>query len=200
MKLPRILSLTSSFLIANALAGAVNAADLSKVPSGKYAVDPTHAFINFQYSHLGLSNPNISFDDFTMDLTLDNEDPTNSTVAITIDANSVLAGSPIFKEHLTGDKFFDSANHPEITFNSTGIEAAGGDNYKVTGDLTIKGITKPTTLMVTINNAMMHPMAGKPVIGIGATGELMRSDWGLGLYAPNISDAVSLNITAELLQ
>ena len=199
MKLPRILSLTSSFLIANALAGAVNAADLSKVPSGKYSVDPTHAYINFQYSHLGLSNPTISFDDFTMDLDLDNADPTKSTVAITIDANSVLTGSPIWKDHITGGNFFDTANHPEITFNSTSIEAAG-DEYKVTGDLTIKGVTKPATLMVTINNAMMHPMAGKPVIGIGATGEIVRSDWGMGKNAPHVSDEVSLSVTAELLQ
>lgn len=184
---------------ATTLAGNVFAADLSAVPSGKYSVDPTHAYINFQYSHLGLSNPTLSFDDFTMDLELDNADPTKSSVSVTIDANSIITGSDIWKDHITGKKFFDTANNPEITFTSTSIEA-DGDGYKVTGDLTIKGESKPATLMVTINNAMMHPMAGKPVIGLNATGEIMRSEWGLGANAPHISDEVTLNITAELLQ
>nr|MBX2839636.1 YceI family protein [Gammaproteobacteria bacterium] len=159
-----------------------------------------HAYINFQYSHLGLSNPTIGFDDFSMDLNLDNADPTKSTVTVVIDTNSVIAGSPVWHDHITGGKWFDTANHGEITFTSTSIEAAGDSVYKVTGDLTIKGATKPASLMVTINNAMMHPMAGKPVIGLDAAGQVLRSEWGMGANAPHISDEVKLMITAELLQ
>jgi len=182
------------------LLAATNAsADLSAVPSGDYAVDPTHAYINFQYTHLGLSKPTLSFDDFDIDLKLDNADPTKSTVSVSIDPASVVAGSEIWKDHLTGDDFFAVASNPAITFASTAIEAAGDDAYTITGDLTIKGTTKPVTLDVVINGAMNHPMSGKPVVGMSATGQLLRSDFGLGKFAPNVSDEVELSISSELL-
>lgn len=177
----------------------VQAADLSAVPSGNYEVDPTHAYINFQYNHLGLSNPTLSFDDFSVDLNLDNADPSKSTVNVTIDPASIITGSEIWKDHLTGGDWFDVANHPEITFSSTSMEAAGDGAYKVSGDLTIKGETSPVDLNVTINAAMNHPMSGKPVIGMDASGDLLRSSFGLDRFAPNVSDEISLNISVELL-
>jgi len=175
-----------------------NAADLSGVPSGLYTVDPTHAYITFSYNHLGMSNPVLSFDDFTVDLNLDNEDPTKSTVMVTIDANSIVAGSDKWRDHITGDKFFDTANHPEITFTSTSVEAARDGNYKVMGDLTIKGESKPVALDVTINAAMNHPMSGDPVIGLQATSELLRSEFGMTTALPHVSDEIALSVTAEL--
>ncbi len=181
-------------------AGAVQAADLSAVPSGTYQVDPTHAYVNFQYNHLGLSNPTLSFDDFTVDLNLDNEDPTKSMISVVIDADSIVTGSEIWKDHITSSDWLNTAENPEITFMSTSIEAAGDGAYKVTGDLTVKDMTKPVSLNVTINAAMNHPMSGKPVIGIDASGNLLRSDFGLGKFAPNVSDEVSLNISAEMVK
>jgi len=178
---------------------AVNAADLSAVPSGTYSVDPTHAYINFQYNHLGLSNPTLGFDDFTMDLNLDNADPTQSTVSVTIDAASIITGSEKWTDHISGSDFFDIPNNPEITFQSTSVEAAGDGAYKVMGDLTIKGESKTVALNVTINAAMNHPMSGDPVIGLDATGNLLRSEFGMGKLVPHISDEVALSITAELV-
>ncbi len=174
------------------------AAGLSEVPSGSYTLDPTHAYITFQYSHLGLSNPTLGFDDFTVDLNLDSADPTKSMILVSIDPASIITGSAIFTEHLTGAEFFDVVNNPEITFQSTTIESTGDGTYSVNGDLTIKGESRPTTLNVTINAATNHPMTGKPVIGIGASGEILRSDYGLDKFVPHVSDEVSLNITAEL--
>jgi len=176
------------------------AADLSGVPSGNYAVDPTHAYVTFTYNHLGLSNPVLSFDDFAIDMNFDSEDPTKTTVAVTIDANSIVAGSDIWKSHLIGDKFFDTAKHPEITFNSTSVEAARDGNYTVMGDLTIKGETKPVSINVVINAAMNHPMSGTPVIGLEASSELMRSEFGMKAAIPHVSDEVALNITAEMVK
>lgn len=177
-----------------------SAADLSGVPSGKYAVDPTHAYITFSYNHLGFSNPVLAFDDFTIDLDLDNEDPTKSTVMVTIDANSIVAGSEAWKGHLTGDKFFDTANHPEITFMSTAVEAARDGNYTVTGDLTIKGMSKPVSMDVTINNAANHPMRGTPMIGLQADTEIMRSEFGMKAAIPAVSDEIALSVTAEMVK
>lgn len=176
-----------------------SAADLSGVPSGTYAVDPTHAYITFSYNHLGMSNPILSFDDFTIDLNLDNEDPTKSTVDVTIDANSIVTGSEEWRDHISGAKFFDLANHPEITFTSTAIEAARDGNYKLMGNLTIKGQSKPVALEVTINAAMNHPMSGAPTIGLQAVGAVMRSEFGMDTAVPHVSDEVALNITAEMV-
>ena len=201
MKSLKTLAKTTTLAVVLATAGAfgnASAADLSAVPSGSYTLDPTHAFIDFTYSHLGLSNPTLSFDDFTIDLNLDSEDATKSMFLVKIDSASILTGSAIFKEHLTGGDWFDTTTYPEILFQSTTITAAEDGSYTVVGDLTIKDVTKPVTLNVTVNGAMDHPMTGKPVIGIGATGELLRSDFGLGAYAPNVGDEVQLNITAEL--
>ncbi|NVK32753.1 MAG: YceI family protein [Gammaproteobacteria bacterium] len=175
-----------------------NAADLTAVPSGKYTLDPTHAYIHFSYNHLGLSEPQLSFDDFSVELTLDNQNVAASSVAVTIDPTSVETGSEIFHDHLTGADWFDTASFPQISFNSASITEEG-DKLMVDGELTIKGQSKPITLDVTVNNAMEHPMAKKPVIGITGTAKLKRSDFGLGNFAPYVGDDVSIRFTAELL-
>lgn len=175
-----------------------SAADLSKVPSGSYSVDPTHAYVNFQYSHLGLSNPIIGFDDFTIDMDLDVDDPTKTTVSVEIEGKSVITGSDIWYDHLTGGKWFDIASHPTMSFASTGVTANGDGTYNMEGDLTVKGVTKPVTLTVTINGAMMHPRKKSPFVGFSATGDIKRSDWGLGANAPYISDEVTIMVTAEM--
>lgn len=191
-----------SLLAAGAIALAsvsTNAADLSKIPSGNYTVDPTHAYVTFQYSHLGLSNPTLSFGAFDMSLALNVEDPTKSEASLVIKTDSVNTGSDIFDEHITGEKWFNAPAHPEISFKSTAVTANADGSFNMTGDLTIKDVTKPVTLDVIVNGAMDHPMKNKPVIGVTATGSVLRSEWGLGANVPFISDEVTLNVTAELL-
>lgn len=189
-----------SVLASLVLSGAAMAADLSAVPAGSYSADPTHAYVRLQYNHLGLSHPTLGFEKFTVALNLDNEDPTKSTIALDVTTDSVQTGSDIFHDHLTGAKWFDAENYPSITFNSTAITANDDGTYNITGDLTVKDVTKPVTLVATVNNAMMHPMAKKPVIGISASGALMRSEWGLGAATPHVGDEVSLEIQLEMLK
>jgi len=190
----------STLLLTSAIfTGSAAAADLTAVPSGKYFVDTTHAYINFQYNHLGLSNPVLQFDEFKVAMDLDNADPTKSKVDVEITTDSVDTGSEIFHQHLTGPKWFDAANNPTITFDSSELTANADGTYNLTGDLTIKEVTKPVMLQVTVNAAMMHPMSKKPVVGITAVGGLKRSDWGLGANAPFISDEVKLEIQAEMV-
>ena len=185
---------------ASVFSGTVSAADLSAVPSGTYDVDPTHAYIRFQYNHLGLSNPTLGFEEFKITMELDNENPVNTTVALDIKTDSVQTGSDIWHDHITGGKWFDAANNPNITFNSTEVKANDDGTYDLTGDLTVKGETHPVTLKVTVNGAMMHPMANKPVVGITAYGGLKRSTWGLGANAPFVSDEVKLEVQAEMFK
>lgn len=173
------------------------AADLSQIPSGEYTLDPTHAYINFQYSHLGFSNPVIGFDDFDITLSLDVDDPTKSSAALEIKVDSLDTGSEIFHDHLTSADWFDTATHAKITFQSTEVTANDDGTFAMTGDLTIKDVTKPVTLAVVVNGAMPHPRSKKPTIGISATGDILRSDWDLGNLAPFVSDEVKLIVEAE---
>ena len=175
-------------------------ADLSGVPSGSYGLDKTHGYITFSYTHLGFSNPHVGFDSFDVDLHLDNANVENSKVNVTIDAASVNSRVEVFNDHLNGESFFDTANYPVITFTSTSIESTGDNTFNVTGDLTIKGITKPVTLDTTINRAANHPKRNVPTVGISALGMVSRSEWGLDYEVPDVSDEVLIWVEAELQQ
>lgn len=189
----------STLLLSSAIfAGSASAADLSAVPSGKYFVDPTHAYVNFQYNHLGLSNPVLQFDEFKIAMDLDTAEPTNTKVNVEIVTDSVDTGSEIWHEHITGEKWFDAANNPTINFDSSELSANADGTYDLTGNLTVKEVTKPVVLKVTVNAAMLHPRSKKPVVGITAVGGLKRSDWDLGASAPFVSDEVKLEIQAEM--
>ena len=191
---------TRSFLAATLLALPFSvSADLSEVPSGEYNLDNYHGYITFTYTHLGFSNPRVGFNRFDAKLELDSSDPENSVVEVTIDATSIDSRVAEFNEHLNSADFFNTAEYPTITFRSTKVEATGGNTFKVAGDLTILGTTKPVTLTTTINKAGNHPMQNVPAVGVSASAKLMRSEWGLGAYVPAVSDEVELSIEVELL-
>ena len=175
------------------------AADTSAVPDGTYSVDPQHGYILFSYSHFGLSNPQVGFNTFEATLDLDAKHPENSAVKVTIDASSIDSRVPVFDEHLRGEDFFQTDKYPQITFASTSIESTGDSTYAITGDLTMKGVTKPVTLDASIV-AKMHPFREIPVVGVSASGQLKRSNWDLGAYAPSVSDDVTLTIEVEMLK
>ena len=168
------------------------------VPSGEYGLDKTHGYITFSYSHLGFSNPHVGFDSFEVSLDADADDPAASKVKVLIDAASINSRVEVFDEHLNGENFFDTATHSEITFASNSITATGENTFDIAGDLTIKGITKPVTLKATINKAADHPMRGVPTIGVTATTEVLRSEWGLAYAVPAVSDEVTIFIDVEL--
>ncbi len=181
------------------LAATIAHADLSAVPSGTYKLDETHGYITFSYSHLGFSNPRVGFNEFDTELELDSANPANSTVSVTIDATSIDSRVPVFNEHLNSADWFNTAEHPTITFRSTGIEATGKSSFDVRGDLTIMGTTRPITIAATINKADNHPLRDIPAIGISGTADILRSEWGLDGYVPAVSDEVTISIEVELV-
>jgi len=175
-------------------------ADFSDVPDGVYDVDPAHGYIVFSYSHFGLSTPKVGFNSFEAVLDLDAGSPTDSTIDVTIDAKSIDSRVPLFNEHLNSSDWLDTEQFPEITFSSTGIEQTGDGTYAISGELTVRGITKPVTLDATINAATIHPLQKVPVVGVSATGTILRSDFGVGKYAPDVSDEMTVSIEVEMLK
>jgi len=170
------------------------------IPVGTYVPDDTHAYLSFSYSHLGLSNPQLFFRDFDAVLELDGNNMSNSSVNITIDATSIDSSVPDLDEELKGDGFFDVANHPNITFQSTAYEQLTEDTGRLTGDLVVRGIARPATLDVKINSAAMSRNTRKEMIGVSVTGTVNRSDYGMDAYLPMISDELSLDIQVEFEQ
>ncbi|MEL6870766.1 MAG: YceI family protein [Pseudomonadota bacterium] len=189
----------STIVLATALSTTAFAG-LADVPSGSYELEDTHAYINFTYSHLGFSNPVVGFDEFDVALTLDTDDVTKSTLAVSVDPASIDSQVEKFDNHLKGDDMFDVAKFPTITFEATSITSTGDSTMDITGDLTMKGITKPITLNATINKAGTHPFSKKPTVGVSASAKLMRKDWDLGYAVPAVGNEVTLNIQVELVK
>ena len=162
-----------------------------------YKLDPKHTNVLATWNHFGFSNPSLNFGQADGTLVYDAVNVSNSSVQVTLPFTGVSALADQFYDHLAGDKWFDAAKYPNATFKSTKVEAAGEGKLKVTGDLTIKDITKPVVLDVHLNKVGEHPMAKVPAIGFDATATVKRSDFGVGAYAPMVSDEVTLRITTE---
>ena len=164
-----------------------------------YRIDPNHTDVVASWSHFGFSNPIAHFGKVDGSITYDPANVGASKVEVTIPLSGLNSHVGDFDDHLRSDDFFDAAKFPNITFKSTSVKAAGKGKLKVTGDLTIKGITKPVVLNVTINKLGMQPIAKREAAGFSATTTIKRSDFDVGKYAPNVSDQVMLSITTEAI-
>ena len=162
-----------------------------------YKLDPKHTNVLASWNHFGFSNPSINFGQVDGTLVYDADNVSNSSVNVTLPLSGISALADQFHDHLTSDKWLDAAKYPNATFKSTKVEAAGEGKLKVTGELTVKGVTKPVVLDVSLNKAGEHPMTKAPAIGFDATATVKRSDLGVGAYAPMVSDEVALRITTE---
>jgi polyisoprenoid-binding protein YceI len=178
---------------------------------GTYKVDPDHTTILFRVSHIGMSNFTAQFRRFDAQLTLDPKAPEMSSVTAEIDVASIdtkVSSVAGFDQTMAGPGWLDAPAHPKMTFRSTRVLRTGPDTADVTGDFTLKGVTRPVTLKAKFNGGYL-PNSFDPAgarIGFSATGTLKRSEFGIsyGIPAPGskmgVSDAVEVIIEAEFTQ
>jgi polyisoprenoid-binding protein YceI len=185
-------------------------------PAGEYVSDPNHSSVSFDVQHLGLSFYNLKFRTFDATVTFDPANIAASKVTATIKPTDILAGYPSdyianhpgtkFKswedDLANSTNFLDAGQFPAITFVSTSVEPSGERTAKVTGDLTLKGVTRPITLDVTFaGETASHAFSKVPAIGFSATGAFKRSDFGLDYLAPTIvGDDVAVAIEGDFIQ
>lgn len=165
-----------------------------------YTLDPGHTMVLFTWTHFGFSKPTANIGNVDGTLVYDEAAPTKATVEVTLPLSALDTHVPALDEHLKKPDFFDAEKYPTITFKSTKVVAAGKGKLKVTGDLTVHGVTKSETLDVTVNKIGEQPMLKAPAAGFNATGTIKRSDFGIGAYAPNVSDEITISITTEALE
>lgn len=189
---------------------------LKDVASTTYSLDKSHAFLTFKVTHAnGLSKYRMSFSKFDVNLKFNSDNPESSIVMVSIDPTSVVtnytgnykAGHPNSKfktwdeDVIRNERWLNSDNFPKISFVSTSAVRTGNRTGKVTGDLTLLGVTAPVTLDVTFNGAKNFQWLGeRDVLGFNAVTIFKRSEFGMGAFVPYIGDEVSVEFTGEFVE
>ena len=188
----------AAFALMTALAAPAMAQDAEQ-PQGTYAFDPHHAQAVFTYDHMGYSTSFGVVNQMTGEVTLDPADPSKSTVTASFPLNTIRTISPDLDAHLASGDFFGT-DQGEVTFVSTAVEPTGDRTANVTGDLTINGHTQPVVLEMTLNNAGFNEVEQKPAVGFTGKTTILRSDFGVGGFAPAVSDELQIELNVEALK
>lgn len=171
----------------------------------KWGIDPAHSEVQFKVKHLVISTVTGKFSHFTGSVESDNDDFVNASIQFTVDVQSIDTGNADRDAHLKSDDFFAADKFPHISFKSTEFTKLSGHEYKLTGDLTIRGVTKSVTLNVTYGGTVVDPW-GNHKAGFELEGSINRKDFGLNWSAVTeagglvVSDEVKLIINIELVK
>ena len=151
--------------------------------TGTYAIDPTHSRIGFVARHAMVTKVRGSFNEFEGTGFFDADRPENSHLELVIQAASIDTRNADRDGHLRSNDFFDMDQYPQITFRSSSVEQSGEGEYRVTGDLTIKGVTKPVTVDFDYTGVAVDPF-GNQRLGLEGTTTINRKEWGVSFNAP----------------
>jgi polyisoprenoid-binding protein YceI len=207
----------AALLIAASAAALAQGADPGTAPAGEYRVDPAHASLQFRIRHLGLSNYWARFTHFDVTVNWKPEAPAASSVTMTVDPRSIRTdyagdfvaghkGSPwkTFEEELSRDpKFFNTDKFPQASFRSTRVEVLGPGKWRIHGDLTLLGQTKPIALdAALVGQTAKHLGSGVPALGPSASGTIKRSDFGMDylVQPPILGDEITIQFEGEFQQ
>ncbi|ADB33607.1 YceI family protein [Kribbella flavida DSM 17836] len=146
--------------------------------TGDYTIDPSHSRVGFVARHAMVTKVRGSFNEFEGTAHVDGQNPANSSVRVAIQAKSIDTRNGQRDDHLRSNDFLDMDNHPEITFESAAVEPAGDDTFKVSGDLTIRGVTKPVVIDFEYTGSATDPF-GNVRIGLEGSVVINRKDFGV---------------------
>jgi polyisoprenoid-binding protein YceI len=147
------------------------------IPTGTWSVDPAHSKVGFAVKHMGIATVRGEFTDFAGKLEL-SDDLSSAKAYGRVEVGSVDTNEPQRDEHLRSPDFFDAAQYPELTFASTAIEQLDEETFRITGDLTIHGVTNEIVLHAEVEGTDVDPW-GNERVGLEVTGELSRGDYGM---------------------
>ncbi|MBK0378296.1 YceI family protein [Mucilaginibacter segetis] len=167
-----------------------------------WKADKAHSHVKFTITHLAVSDVDGTFTDFDANIVAAKPDFSDAKFSFTANTASVNTENDMRDKHLKSADFFDVDKFPTMTFTSTDIKPAGTNKYKVTGNLTLHGVTKPVTLDVLYRGTITNPMTKGPDAGFKVTGTIKRSDFGFGSKygSPMLSDEVELSAGGEFLK
>ena len=188
-------------MLRKTLSALLLAAISTSAAAATYTLDPNHTQVQFIWNHYGFTNLTGQFGKIEGTLEFDATDPTKSSVSATIDLASVASNIKKLDEKLVTPDYFDVAKYPTATFKSTRVEKGSTpDRLKITGDLTLHGVTKPVTLDVDIVKVGTQPLRKGDAAGFDATASIKRADFGIKTYLPMVADEVKLHIVAEAVE
>jgi polyisoprenoid-binding protein YceI len=171
-------------------------ASLAAQASEVLKIDALHSAVVFSWNHFGFSNPVARFEQVEGELRLDAQQLDKSSVSVSLALEGVRTGVPLLDKRLKTPEFFDAAAYPLVTFKSTRVEPVANDQLRISGQLSMRGVTRPVVLQAKLNKIQG---AGDQLsrAGFDAEATLRRSDFGLDRYVPAVGDEISVRITLE---
>lgn len=172
---------------------------LTQAAPQTFKLDPSHTYVLWRIKHLGFSTQSGKWY-ASGTLVLDKDNPKNDKVNAIIDVADVVTGLPELDKHLRSDQFFNTLKYPTATFVSNKVTLVNDKAAKVSGMLTLRGVSRPVTLNVVFNQMGQNPITDNNTVGFSATGQIKRSDFGMTAFLPLLGDEVQLDIEAEAFQ
>lgn len=169
----------------------------TQVQSGIYVLDPAHGKITWSVDHMGFSTYVGQFTDVGANLDLNVQNPSASRLNATVMMDSVGTFHDGLDKHLKTADFFDTAKHPAATFRATGIRLIDRDTAKISGNLTLRGVTRPIVFDADFNQAGVNPLDKVYSVGFDGRAKIKRSDFGINYGLPAVGDEVTLHFEAE---
>lgn len=162
-----------------------------------WSLDKVHSNVGFTITHMMISDVDGSFKSYDAKLTASKVDFSDAVFEFSAEVSSINTGNDMRDGHLKSPDFFDAAKYSAVTFKSTKIKKGKGQNYTISGNLTIHGVTKPLVLAAVIKGPVENPRSKKQMMGIIASGKVNRIAFGVGTSGATLSDDVSIKVSGE---